>query len=82
MDKFLSSAKQDPQFALAYSELSKSYDKLGQDSEAEQASRKAVDLSQNLPEQEKYRIQATHDRIQKDYPKAIAAYEILSQECS
>ena len=79
VDKFLSSAKQDPQFALAYAELSKAYDKLGQDSEAEQASQKAVDLSQNLPAQEKYRIQATHDRIQKDYPKAIEAYETLAK---
>jgi tetratricopeptide (TPR) repeat protein len=79
VDKFQSSAKQDPQFALAYAELSKAYDKLGQDSEAEQASQKAVDLSQNLPAQEKYRIQATHDRIQKDYPKAIEAYETLAK---
>jgi serine/threonine protein kinase/predicted negative regulator of RcsB-dependent stress response len=79
VDRFLSSAKQDPQFALAYAELSKAYDKLGQDSEAEQASRKAVDLSQNLPVQEKYRIQATHDRIQKDYPKAIETYETLAK---
>jgi tetratricopeptide (TPR) repeat protein/predicted Ser/Thr protein kinase len=79
VDKFLSSAKQDPQFALAFSELAKAYDKLGQDSEAEQASQKAVDLSQGLPAQEKYRIQATHDRIQKDYPKAIEAYETLAK---
>jgi len=79
VDKFLSSTRQDPQFALAYAELSKAYAKLGQDSEAEQASQKAVDLSQSLPAQEKYRIQATHDRIQKDYPKAIEAYESLAK---
>jgi len=43
----------------------------------EQASRKAVDLSDKLPPPEKYLIVADHDRILKDYPKAIAAYQNL-----
>jgi tetratricopeptide (TPR) repeat protein len=75
--RFEASTKEDPRFALAYSELAKTYANLGQDNEAEQASQKAVELSEELPAQEKYRIQASHERIQRDYPKAIEAYENL-----
>ena len=75
--RFEASTKEDPRFALAYSELAKTYANLGQDNEAEQASRKAVELSEELPAQEKYRIQASQERIQRDYPKAIEAYENL-----
>ena len=42
--------------------------------EAEQAAQKAVGLSQNLPEAEKYWIGAIHSQIAKDFPAAIKAY--------
>ena len=77
--RFEASTKEDPRFALAYSELAKAYANLGQDNEAEQASQKAVELSEELPPQEKYLIQASYDRIQRDYPKAIEAYENLTR---
>jgi tetratricopeptide (TPR) repeat protein/predicted Ser/Thr protein kinase len=73
------SIQQDPEFALAYSTLAQADANLGYDNEAEQAARKAVDLSQSLSPQEKYRISAAHARIMKDYPKAIEAYENLAQ---
>ena len=75
--QFQSALQQDPRFALAYSKMAQSYEALGQDDEAEQASQKSVSLSEQLPAQEKYLIQANHDRIVKDYPKAIVAYENL-----
>jgi eukaryotic-like serine/threonine-protein kinase len=74
---FQGAIDQDGQFALAYAKLAQSYAELGQDDEAEQAASKAVSLSSALPAQEKYLIQANHDRILKDYPKAIAAYQNL-----
>ncbi len=77
--QFQASTKDDPTFALAYSELGRSYALLGQDDDAEQASRKAVELSDQLPAQEKYLIQASHYRILRDYPKAIDAYENLAK---
>jgi tetratricopeptide (TPR) repeat protein/TolB-like protein/predicted Ser/Thr protein kinase len=77
--RFEASTKEDPRFALAYSELAKAYADLGQDNEAEQAAQKAVALSDQLPSQEKYLIQASFDRIQKDYPKAIEAYDNLAK---
>lgn len=73
------STQEDANFALAYSELSRTYAHLGQDNDAEEASRKAVELGDQLPEQEKYLIQATHYQILRDYPKAIEAYENLAQ---
>src|SRR6266478_699078 len=73
------SIKEDPEFAMAYSRLAQADANLGYDNEAEQLSRKAVDLSQNLPPREKYLIAASHARIIKDYPKAIESYENLAK---
>jgi len=77
--QFQASVQQDSEFALAYSGLAQADSDLGYDNEAEEASRKAVDLSQNLSPQERYRIVASHAGIMKDYPKAIEAYENLAK---
>jgi len=77
--KFEASATEDPGFALAYSELAQSYENLGQDDEAEQASQKAVERSDKLPDREKYLVLARHDEILSDYPKAIDSYENLTR---
>jgi eukaryotic-like serine/threonine-protein kinase len=76
---FQASANDDPNFALAYSELGGAYAHLGQDNDAQEASRKAVALSDQLPAQEKYLIQASQYQILLDYPKAIEAYENLAK---
>ena len=73
------SVQEDPEFALAYSSLAQADANLGYENEAEQASRKALELSEALPPQERYRIVASHARIMKDYPKAIEAYENLAK---
>jgi eukaryotic-like serine/threonine-protein kinase len=75
---FDSAVKEDGEFAIVYSRLAEADSALGYDGEAEQASRKAVDLSQQLPLAEKYLIQATHARVMKDNKKAIEAYEKLA----
>jgi len=76
---FQAATKEDPQFALAYSRLAETDSELGYDSEAEQTSRKALDLSQQLPLTEKYLIEANHARITKDNKKAIEAYQNLAK---
>jgi tetratricopeptide (TPR) repeat protein/predicted Ser/Thr protein kinase/TolB-like protein len=76
---FQAATKEDPQFALAYSRLAETDSKLGYDSDAEQSSRKALDLSQQLPLTEKYLIEAIHARIMKDNKKAIEAYQNLAK---
>jgi eukaryotic-like serine/threonine-protein kinase len=79
-EKLLEAAtKEDPAFALAFSKLAQSYSSLGYDEEAEQAAQKAVTLSQNLPEAEKYLISAIRFQIIKNYPEAIKAYETLAK---
>jgi len=75
--EFQNALQQDPQFALAYAKLAQSYAALGQDDDAEQAAQKAFSLSSALSGQEKYLIVANYDRITKDYPKAIEAYQSL-----
>jgi eukaryotic-like serine/threonine-protein kinase len=71
--------KEDPQFAVAYSRLGEAYADLGYDADAEQASRRALDLSQNLPLAQRYFIEASLARITKDNQKAIVAYENLAK---
>ncbi|PYV28979.1 MAG: hypothetical protein DMG24_00545, partial [Acidobacteria bacterium] len=77
--RFEASIKEDPEFALAYSTLAQTCANLGRDSEAEQYSRKAVDLGEKLPPPEKYRIAAGHTRIMKDNAKAIESYGNLAK---
>jgi eukaryotic-like serine/threonine-protein kinase len=77
--QFEAATKEAPAFALAFSKLAQSYSRLGYDAEAEQAAQKAVDLSQNLPEAEKYLIAAIRAQTAKNFPEAIKAYENLAK---
>ena len=71
--------KADPNFALAFSRLAQTYSKLGYDDQAAQTAQKAVTLSQNLPEAEKYLIAANRSLVVKNYPEAIKAFETLAR---
>ncbi len=77
--KFEDAIGDDPNFAMAYSKLALSYHSLGFDDKAEQASRRAVTLSDNLPAQQKYLVEANHAVIMNDTSKAISAYEKLTE---
>jgi serine/threonine protein kinase/tetratricopeptide (TPR) repeat protein len=77
--QFEAATKEDPAFALAFSRLAQVYSSLGYDSEAEQSAKKAVELSQDLPEAEKYLISAIRFEATKNYPEAIKAYEALAK---
>jgi len=77
--RFTQATEEDPAFALAYSKLGQSYASLGYDTEAERFSRKAVELSEQLPLHEKYLVEANHARIVNDTKKAIASYENLAK---
>src|ERR1700730_10839964 len=71
--------KEDPRFALAYARLATTDSDLGYDADAEQYSRKSLDLSQQLPQAEKYLIEANHARVMEDNKKDIDAYENLAK---
>jgi eukaryotic-like serine/threonine-protein kinase len=79
LKRFQSAVKDDPEFALAYAKLGQTYATLGYDNEAEQASRKAVDLSSSLPSRERYLIVANHARVVNDNQKAIGLYEDMAK---
>ena len=76
---FEASVQADPGFALAYSRLGQTYSNLRNDDKAEQFSRKAVDLSDKLPPQERYLIQANYAQVSNDNRKAIESYENLEK---
>jgi len=77
--QFETSTKEDPEFALAYAKLGETYSQLGYGDKAEEFSRKAVDLSQQLPAQERYRILANEALVSNDNKKAIEYYENLAK---
>src|SRR6266567_1404126 len=77
--RFEASIHADPEFALAYSKLGQTYSNLRNDDKAEQFSRKAVDLSEKLPPQERYLIQANYAQVSNDNRKAIESYENLEK---
>jgi len=75
---FQASIGEDPNFALAYAKLGQVYFNLGYGNEAEQSTRKAVDLSQSLPLPEKSLIAAIHAQTANDTKKATKQYENLA----
>ena len=77
--KFEAATQEDGEFALAYSKLAQTHADLGYTNEAQQFSRRAVSLSESLPPQEKYLIQAGHARILNDTTKAIESYVNLEK---
>ena len=78
--KMLQTATQeDPNFALAYSRRAEANSALGYEGQAEQYSRKAVELSPQLPLAEKYLIEANHAYLMKDNKKAIESFENLAK---
>ena len=79
VEKFEQATQDDPNFAFAFSRLADTYSRLGFDDKAEQASRRAVALSDNLSAADQYRIQASHARIVNDTAKAIDSYEKLTK---
>ncbi len=77
--QFESATREDPNFALAFARLAQTYSILGYDNEAEQSAKKAVLLSRNLPDAEKYQISAIELQVDKRFPEAIKAYENLAR---
>src|SRR5258706_1533742 len=77
LKSFEAATREDSDFALAYSKLGQEYGALGYDDNAQRISRKAVELSESLPPQERYVILASHAGLGNDNARAIEAYENL-----
>jgi tetratricopeptide (TPR) repeat protein len=78
LKKYQHATQVDPNFALGFSALARAYSRSGFDAEAQTASKEAMRLSDALPPQEKFLIQATHYGIVNDTDKAIEAYVNLA----
>jgi serine/threonine protein kinase/Tfp pilus assembly protein PilF len=74
-----SAVHEDSNFALAYARLAEADSALGYDGKAEDATRKAKDLSQSSSQGEKYFIEAIQARVLKDDKRATEAYENLAK---
>jgi tetratricopeptide (TPR) repeat protein/tRNA A-37 threonylcarbamoyl transferase component Bud32 len=77
LEDFRAATTTDSNFALAYSRLAETYSNLGHDDLAQSASRRAMELSDALPAQERYLIEANDARINNNTQKAIDAYKQL-----
>lgn len=74
---FETSIEEDADFALAHSALAQAYANLGRGQRAEESSRAAVDLSEDLPSQERYLILAQNARVEGNFEAGIDAYQNL-----
>jgi tetratricopeptide (TPR) repeat protein len=71
------SVEEDPSFALAHSKLAQAYGRLGRSEKASEASRRAVELADGLPDAERYLILAQHAALSGDDEAGIDAYSNL-----
>jgi serine/threonine protein kinase/tetratricopeptide (TPR) repeat protein len=76
--KFQAATTADPNFALAFAKLAATYATSGHDDLAQTASRTAMELSESLPAQERYLIEASYAEINNNAQKAIDAYQQLA----
>jgi serine/threonine protein kinase/tetratricopeptide (TPR) repeat protein len=80
ISKFDKATQVDSNFAMAFVRLAQTYANLGRDVDAQNASRTAVELSNNLPsESDRYLIEANDADINNNLKKAIPSYEKLTQ---
>ena len=79
VSKFEEATVQDPGFAMAFSRLAQTYAALGYDSKAAQASRRAMELRENLSPADRLLVQAVHYSVLHDNSKAIAAYQDIEK---
>jgi len=77
VNQFEASVAEDPEFALAYSKLGEVNFNIGHGREAEKYSSKAVELSEDLLDQERNQILAANARITNDLEAGVQAYENL-----
>jgi eukaryotic-like serine/threonine-protein kinase len=68
-----------PEYSPAYSALAAARFALGYDAEAVVAARKAMDLSENLPEQARLQTEARYHKINGDWTQAVEIYSHLQR---
>jgi tetratricopeptide (TPR) repeat protein len=75
LERFEAAVGADGSFALALAALARTYAALGRDKQAAEMSHQALILSESLPAQEKYRVEAAHYQIVNNPDRAIEAHK-------
>jgi len=70
-------AKADPNHPLAHAALASAWSTLGYDAKARSAARKALDLSANLPREERLSVEGRYWEMLNDWGKAVEIYRSL-----
>jgi tetratricopeptide (TPR) repeat protein len=68
----------DPSYPLTHAELAKTWMALGYNETARQEAKKALELSGNLSREDHALVEAGYYEVNKDWDKAIAVYQALS----
>ncbi|MGA7401998.1 MAG: protein kinase [Candidatus Sulfotelmatobacter sp.] len=67
----------DPNYALSHSALAQAWSQLGYDKKAEEAAKKAFDLSANLTREQHLSVEGRDREFAHDFPSAIEIYRTL-----
>ncbi len=76
-DLFLKAVSAESDYSPAHAALSESWEHLGYGAKALTEAQKAVDLSQQLPEEERFVIQGQYLEVSHQWPRAIETYAVL-----
>jgi serine/threonine protein kinase/tetratricopeptide (TPR) repeat protein len=74
---FEKATQADPAYAPAFSVLAAAWSELGFDARAQEAAKRAFDLSGNLSREERLSIEGNYYQMARDWDKAVAAYRSL-----
>jgi DNA-binding winged helix-turn-helix (wHTH) protein/TolB-like protein/predicted negative regulator of RcsB-dependent stress response len=78
-DLLLKAVAADSEFPLAHSALSEAWWHLGYEGKARAEAQRARELSQDLPEEDRFLIEGQYWRAMEDWPKTVQAYRTLFQ---
>jgi DNA-binding winged helix-turn-helix (wHTH) protein/Tfp pilus assembly protein PilF/TolB-like protein len=76
-DLLLKAVAAEPDYSPAHAALSESWEHLGYGAKALTEAQKAVDLSQQLPEEERFVIQGQYLEVSHQWPRAVETYAVL-----
>ena len=76
-DLLLKAVAAEPDYSPAHAVLSEAWQHLGYGEKARTEAHKAVDLSQQLPEEERFVIQGQYLEVSSQWPRAVETYAIL-----
>jgi DNA-binding winged helix-turn-helix (wHTH) protein/TolB-like protein len=76
-DLLLKAIAAEPDYSPAHAALAEAWSRLGYGAKALREAQKAVDLSQQLPEEERFIIQGQYLEVSSQWPRAVGTYTVL-----